>query len=310
MRSMRISSSTHIVLATAWGEGYGTGHVQRMATLLSVFTEQYKLRTSLVCESVPPFLPKAFHTYCVQEIPPDATLIIRDMRDSSSAQIEALRKKAPVIVLDDLGEGRSRADKAIDLLPVPERRQVPDPRAEPFLYGYNFYSALYGYKGTNVTEHFDLCIYPGHQSLPGYTEKLVSLLSPHCTLLFLCNNNAFSVVHGKRAACTLSPLQALLASKALLSHFGLMLYEGSLCGCSLYALNPTSYHARLASFMQGALALTNLGVYPDIDWQKLATRAALLARREVRTIPIDRIIATVEERIERFVSLLHTYIAL
>jgi hypothetical protein len=54
----------------------------------------------------------------VRYLAAEATLVVRDMRDSTPDEIARWSKIGPVCVLDDLGEGRKNARRQLIFCPI------------------------------------------------------------------------------------------------------------------------------------------------------------------------------------------------
>ena len=59
--------------------------------------------------------------------------------------------------------------------------------------------------------------------------------------------------------------EIILSSKAILTHFGITLYEGLISKCRLLSLNPSEYHSRLSDFIMKRTNLINLGEYYKLN---------------------------------------------
>ena len=59
--------------------------------------------------------------------------------------------------------------------------------------------------------------------------------------------------------------EILLRSKALITHFGITLFEGYLTRCKLITINPSEYHNELTDLVQGSMDVTDCGLYDSID---------------------------------------------
>ncbi len=259
----------HYVLLTDWSTSLGTGHIQRMTALLHYLIFFCKQKTILVCKNLPDFFPQELRQYWQKNFPDKCDLIIRDMRDSISAEIIKLKKIAPVVVIDDKGAGRYYADKAVDLLPDEYSEKENLFLTAPFLYGYNFYSEFINKKEINIKEHYDFTLYCGYGAGEEYREFLISLFPEDAKLLLMDGIKIFRLKNKTREETLLTPAEVFCSSKGVLSHFGLSLYEAFLCGCEMVVINPTQYHANLTEKVKHELSLIHCGVYPDIEIDKI-----------------------------------------
>jgi hypothetical protein len=250
-----------IALVTSWGENFGTGHLYRMATLLDYLLAEHDIETCLVADPAPSFLEQKLLPRIVQSVPQDSTLIIRDMRDSSVEEIELLKQLAPVLVIDDCGEGRSSADAAIDLLPNLKYPASIKPFGEmPFLFGYNFYAAVRSLlTGDRLQKRFDFCFYAGANPSLDYISFVLQLIPSAASSIVIDAEKTMVYKNGKFSESDMQYPWPLLCSENLISHFGVTIFEGALCGCNIFTINPTSYHSQLSDI--APVKLNNFGVY-------------------------------------------------
>lgn len=262
------SQKNKIALVTSCGGGFGTGHLYRMATLLDFLLVDRNLESYLVAETLPHFPDKNLSAHVVEDIPRNTTLIIRDMRDSSVEEIKSLKRIAPVMVIDDCGEGRGQADEAVDLLPNLKFSSSLKPFDEmPFLFGYNFYSAVKALlPGDKLPKRFDFCFYAGADPTVEYISFVKSLLPSTVSAIIVDGKKTLLYEHGKTTESDIQYPEPVLFSENLISHFGITLFEAYLCGCNVFTINPTLYHSQLSD--TATVELTNFGIYPDINTEK------------------------------------------
>ncbi|MDR3237890.1 MAG: hypothetical protein LBT84_05235, partial [Spirochaetia bacterium] len=223
--------------------------------------------------SVPPQLPAEL---IIRELPKSAGLIVRDMRDSSGEEIRALQRIAPVAVIDDRGTGRAAADKAIDLLPHPEQR-AGECRSDAFLYGYEFVKSLEGLGSEPIGKDIPFVMYQSTGSMP-------SCAPPELPGIILARGGRFKIGKGGALEAVSMPYaRVILAANVIVSHFGIIMYEGFLGGASLVALNPGGYHNRLTDCAH-ELNIINCGLLESADVQSVhdtIRREAAVARPAV-----------------------------
>ena len=119
-----------IVFVPSVQEGLGTGHLRRACTLMRELSPQIRCVLYLRGASHPPFVEEVIKTMGVTdvctEIPNRPCLFILDNFRTEPEEVQRLRKIAPVIALDEGGDGRAFADYLVDVLPA-----LPD--ASPFM---------------------------------------------------------------------------------------------------------------------------------------------------------------------------------
>jgi hypothetical protein len=286
-----------VALLCRWGDSFGMGHIQRMASLCSFLADK-GLEPRIITNQT---LPADLRSGNMRTADLDASfdMIVRDMRDSSAEDISLLKKKAPVAVIDDLGEGRGIADSAIDLLP---NLVYPVPQAgnEPFIYGYNFSRAIATMKNTGVQKTTDFCIYAGAEKSEQYMSFIRDVLPAESSAVIVGGGEIMRLENGREIPSELSYPLPLLFSENLISHFGISLFEGALCGCSLFSINPTRYHSELCVRAKPLIDIENFGVYPEIDIERVKNRLKEAVSEKKRTIEIGQIRARIDSGLELF----------
>ena len=103
-------------------EGQGTGHLRRACSLIQELSPQLRcvlyLRSSSTSSFVQDIIKKAGSIETVNEIPEQACVFILDNFRTQAEEVRQLKKIAPVVALDEGGEGRAYADYLIDILPT------------------------------------------------------------------------------------------------------------------------------------------------------------------------------------------------
>ena len=301
-----MSSDSPITIITAWGEGFGNGHIQRMIFLYHLLRDKGYVPL-IVTDSDPASLNNSGCRF-TDTVPGESRLIIRDMRDSTPAEIQSLKSTAPVVVIDDCGEGRRYADLAIDLLPHPDH-PLPssDFSACPFLFGFNFVNAMTRFSGIPFEKDIDILIYTGLNPSPEYLSFIHTCIPEGWKTLLADGNECALCAGGKKTGEVISYAESLLRSKILLTHFGISLFEGNLCGCALASVNPTEYHSSLARLVRDSMGVINFGVFGEInpaDVKKGLKEITVASERTDVTIIQKSIMHHAElflERIEQFI---------
>ena len=252
-----------ISILTGCGQSLGTGHAQRMATLVTALDRTIWATSELCSESIPAFLPEDVARLCRSSFSWKPDLIIRDMRDSTEREILDLKKTAPVLVIDDCGEGRNSADYVCDILPCVRSECADRPAAKGhFLYGYSFTEELRHLGCSAPSKEIDVALYAGMTGGEETARLVIDSLPERASCALLQGSASMMISNGKR-----TPLpdrtyaHTLLSTRCLISHFGIMLYEGRLANCRLLCVNPTEYHSTLADVAAADLGLVNLGTW-------------------------------------------------
>jgi spore coat polysaccharide biosynthesis predicted glycosyltransferase SpsG len=253
-----------IAIKTSTGASFGTGHMQRMSSLLWYLNETKNTKTFLVSDKIPDSFPFELKKYFKTNFDFSPDLIVRDMRDSSADEITKIRKIAPVLVIDDNGPGRKTADHVIDILPNPDINNYKFD-SKIFIYGYSFLTAVRHLKNKTIKKNLDCAIYPGNSASKEYIDFLISLLPENSDYALLNGKDSYVFKHGKRDRIKESLYaELILSSKAVISHFGITLYEAFIANCGIIAINPTAYHSMLADMAKDYLHLANLGEYTNL----------------------------------------------
>ncbi len=286
-----------VTIITGTGKELGTGHFQRMLNLASFINSSGKYHAffltneSLIKNS---FLSKL---NTVREIPEDTALIIRDMRDSSPADVSQLRRKAPVMVIDDAGKGRFSADYRIDLLPGPHNN---DQRDDLFLYGYNFTESLKSHDTEFIEKSNDLLLYQGAGDKDRCMEKIMNNLP---------QNISYKIIGNTIPEVNFSYAETLISTKVVVTHFGIMLYEAFLSSCSLAVINPSSYHDMLTDKVSCRLPLVNLGQASQINYKAASDSLFRLVKSyDKKMIEVKKISEQINRNLMNFYNMIEKII--
>jgi hypothetical protein len=292
-------------IVTGWGNGLGTGHIQRMSSLATYINHRTGARAFLVAGGEPDFLPAELHEFFSPDIMPGSDCIIRDKRDSSEAEIRELKKIGNVVAIDDRGPGRLIADAAIDLLPNPENGEY---KRESFIYGYNFLDSMRRIDQEHIRKDVDVLIYCGYRPSGETAEFLISCLPREASCAILHGNEACFVFEGKTTARCRPYAEMMMSSRVLITHFGISLYEGHVCGCRLACINPTEYHSRLTDIAADDIGAVNLGVMSGIDPEKVRNTILEMSRNPlVDAIDPRAVQQKVEAGLEHFYEAVRPY---
>jgi spore coat polysaccharide biosynthesis predicted glycosyltransferase SpsG len=305
-------SDRSIAIVCEWGQSYGNGHIQRMSALLWYLNKFTGFKAILLNKKTPDFFDKDMRAFISPYFNKKAALVIRDMRDSTADEINQLKKKAPVLAIDDLGDGRSSSDFVLDLLPNPNLTDRNDDFVKNlFIYGYNFIQGILNLHNQSFKKSIDFALYPGANSPVEYINFLISLLPEKSSIAVLAGKNSY--IKKGRDKEKLNPdnyAQTLLASKILISHFGILLYEASLAGCKIITINPGAYHSMLSDIAPGYLEISNLGVYSEMD-KDSAIRGVqeIISNIASDVICAEKVFDAIKENLEKFCDFLKSILS-
>lgn len=295
----------YVAIVTGWGGNLGTGHVQRMASLAAHLMSR-GIPCSICAPDPPLFFPPNLKALFTRDIPPDATLIIRDKRDSSIDEIVSLKRIAPVIAIDDCGDGRNEADRAIDLLP---NLLYPFDPQGPRLYGYSFCESIRQLAGTRIRKDIDLAVYCGLPSDERILTLVRSILPSSCRAVLLAAGTIMPLTAMNGVSDNYTPPIALCMARVIITYFGITLYEGVCSGCKGITINPTPYHSRLADIAQSETGAVNLGDITHIDTATArSTFHAVLERATLDAIDASDIAMRIEDGLQRLYRMFHEYL--
>jgi hypothetical protein len=257
-----------IVIRTSWGQGLGMGHVQRMTALGWHLRQRHGITPAFWIDEAPSFMPAELAAARITRPPSHAGLIIRDMRDSSKDEIGTLKQTAPVLAVDDMGEGRALADHVLDLLPVPAASGTtrPSDRENLFIHGYTFVAALGSFHDREFEKTQDVIYYAGAHKAGGLDEFVISIMPEAASCAVFSGSDSYLVRGNARPHIDPADyVPSLLSSRVLVSHFGLTMYEARAAGCEIIGINPSDYHSHLCDIAPAELGIMNLGVEDRLD---------------------------------------------
>lgn len=291
----------NILILTARGPGFGTGHYYRMKTLQTYLADKGLSCSIIESLSIDPDSEK---NKFINDLEP--SLIIRDMRDSDSNTIETLQKYCPVITVDDVGGGSEISNLNIEILP----NLKPDYKfasLEHFIYGYNFYKFMVNSEINIIEKDIDLFFYCP-DSYPESYLRMIKHALPENKELFIFKKGKVYQNNIDTVVSDLSYNKLLLRSKVLISHYGILQFEAMLCGCSVLSMNPTEYHSSLSDLMTGKSNYHNGGIWNDADSASISGSLNILLNKKYEAVNISKIRSEITENLDRFYSLIESYL--
>jgi len=257
---------TKIIIITGTGGILGTGHFQRMLNLAVNLNSTNYFSASIQLKQNEHPLPEKFSDFFINTIPSDTDLIIRDMRDSSREEMTILKQSAPVLAIDDSGQGRESADYSLNLLPVPSADlKTSRPDMSLFLYGYNFAEGISALtKKKYYKRDIDITIYTGYNP----SSELLSAIRksiPASACSVLLKEGKTENFTGLILQSEIPYAEIISRSKIVITHFGLTMFEAEACGCRIAALNPTIYHGSLTDLIRNDFNIIYSSVYESFS---------------------------------------------
>jgi hypothetical protein len=211
-------------------------------------------------------IDKKFNGLFTDSIPADTDLIIKDMRDSTIEEMDSLRRIAPVLAIDDSGDGRDAADFTLSLLPVPsDILNSAKLETSLFLYGYNFAEGISLLKKTDsFRKDIDVTVYAGYNPDPELINIIKKSVPESAGSILLKEGKAVNL-NGKAIKTETSYAEIISRSKIVITHFGLTMFEADACGCQIIALNPTLYHSKLTEIVSGEFNIIYSAEYDTLS---------------------------------------------
>ncbi|MCU0846347.1 MAG: hypothetical protein MUD12_00485 [Spirochaetes bacterium] len=286
-----------ISIITGWGDGLGNGHLQRMANLASYLNSR-GFHASIVSENRPELFPGDALQFFSGKILPGTDLIIRDMRDSETGEIESLKKYAPVLAVDDSGPGRKSADFNLTLLPNPPGSGMGQPSYNMFIYGYNITREIKMMGKEKIHKSMDVSFYLPHDIIEN-PDSILKILPDGMNVAIISHRGHVILKNGSTMPLNKNHAEILLSSRLLICHFGITLFEGHLSGCRLATINPTGYHSSLSDAVKPELGLENLGIYPGIKPDSKKIISGLVASSISESADPSKINDRIQENLDR-----------
>ena len=298
-----------IIIVTGTGDHLGTGHFQRMANLAISINKEKNLSASIFMPYNMPYnlpykkhsLIEKFKDILVENIHLDTDLIIRDMRDSSLTEIKNLKTIAPVLTIDDIGEGRNIADYTLYLLPTLSENIKLNHKL--FLYGYNFMYGIESLKEKkSIKKDIDIAIYMGSDPDKKLITDIKKSIPENLSSILLSHNRAASLT-GRVRVNDLQYGEILCRSKIVITHFGITMFEAHICGCKIAALNPSAYHNALTDIIYGDFNILYKSDYtsfiPDEMFNIIDKNLKIINDKEIR---VNNILKKINSGNENFIK--------
>jgi len=273
-----------ILFCIACGNNYGIGHLKRCITIIN---EGINLFEGLICviRGSNEFLEKGLKIPCNYRFVnnpysvEDIDLVFSDLRDSDLQLMKRLQRIAPVIALDDMGEGKNRAHVTIYSLPTLEEVEGNFKGPEYIVLG----------EGINSVQPLPREDRRGILVTFGGSDPFnLSIL-----VIRILNDLGFKPILVKGpffkgkiedVDCSIienPPSLHDLISRAelVITSFGITMYEAFRLKTPVLLFNHTKYHWELGK----RLDVLNLGFFPDTTTEELkqSLKSALDRRDEL-----------------------------
>lgn len=246
-------------------EGEGTGHLRRIIEIVKnletdIRVAIYVPNKNTLKTVAKDLLQEVEDDLIVEEMPLNVSLIVLDNFRTSEQEMHALKKKAPVVAIDEGGAGRAYADFLLDVLPslkleegeerasllanIEDVAFIPLPKKRKSNASRKKHKMLPS--KTKV-----LVVFGGEndakQAMP--TAKALSEIGFDVTVV--AKNLSFEDITACSQQVKTYPEIKNLREKlcqwdVVVTHYGFTAFEALVAGCLVLLLSPTPYHHKLA----------------------------------------------------------------
>jgi len=254
--------------------GEGTGHLRRVIDialgLKDIRYAIYVKNKNTIKDVAVNLLQKLPDQLIVDEIPKDVALIVLDNFRSSSIEVENLKKLAPIVAIDEGGEGRGEVDFLIDILPSLKIEETK----ENLRYKANIEDASFiklpskrrieaeKKKGKIIPKKSKVLVCLGGEDV---NKKAIPIANALSVIGFQVSviqpNLSFKdIPHVEKNIKTYKTIENLRERlhewNIVVTHYGFTAFEALAAGCLVLLISPTEYHYKL-SLMAGFSATEN-----------------------------------------------------
>ncbi len=270
-------------------EGQGTGHLRRVCALMKELAEVLRCALYIPDETVPPFveavLKKAGIMAVVSEIPKKACLIVLDNFKTSSEEMRRLKQIAPVVALDEGGEGRLYADYLLDILPALvfssehkkhaaalapnsfNSRFIPLPKKRKNYADVQKYEKKGKYY-LNPSESKVLVICGGEDAaqLAMPTAEILADLGADVSVINPAVSEYAPIRFNLHVFPTIENIRERLHEwDIVVTHYGFTAFEAAAAGCAVMLVSPTEYHYQLGCSTGFSTFIAGVPIKSDIQ---------------------------------------------
>jgi len=253
---------SNVIFCTALGNNFGIGHFQRCVAIIEEATrENYQFEPFIYIYKGDKKLKRLYNYRFIDDLKSikNVDLIVSDMRDTTEKEITDLCRIAPVISLDDSGEGSNYAYVNIHALPTVNHKNGNYNGPEYIVLN----RAIRKIKEKPFNERNDILISFGGEDPFNLTYNVASILSElgirPKIIRGPINKNDLTGLDADIIECPESIYELIGSAKLLITSFGITMYEAFFLKTPVALLNHTNYHNILAN----TLPVMNIGSRED-----------------------------------------------
>ncbi|MGP1594872.1 MAG: bifunctional glycosyltransferase/class I SAM-dependent methyltransferase [Treponema sp.] len=290
--------------------GQGSGHLRRVCSLMQSLAESMRCVLYIPTGEYPDFVtavPEEYAiTHIVHEIPEKTCLIILDNFKTGKDEMLRLKQIAPVVVIDEGGEGRCSADYVLDILPnlmsgqhtrtakntavqeiaaaanmtktgfipLPQTRKTDDYLNRFIRNGRFFFCAEDAGQGTRretVLGQTKILVVCGGEDAARMAEPLKQALMPLTSDLTVIDPNISGYIPFQVNVQMYKNIENLRERlwewDIVVTHYGFTAFEALAAGCAVILISPTEYHYRLG--IAAGFSVLPPGIPATADFQHI-----------------------------------------
>ncbi|MGP1576321.1 MAG: bifunctional glycosyltransferase/class I SAM-dependent methyltransferase [Treponema sp.] len=282
--------------------GQGSGHIRRVCGLMKSLSETMRCALYIPEGEHPHFVNAVPAEYgiahIVHEIPDKTCLIILDNFKTGKDEMHRLKHIAPVVAIDEGGEGRGYADYVLDILPNLTQEShtdtskntagqeppaaanminsafIPLPRNRKTNESINRFirdGRFFFLQEKSLSREMKILAVCGGEDAARMAEPLKQALMPLTADLTVIDPNLSGrlpfQVHVQMYKNIENLRERLWEWDIVVTHYGFTAFEALAAGCAVILISPTDYHYRLGR--AAGFSVLPTGVLSTADFQHI-----------------------------------------
>lgn len=234
-----------VVCIPSVSEGQGTGHFVRIGSLVRSLRENWQISVYVPPDMEIPFsIPEDIAPCVVHSLPARAHLIILDHFQTDSDQMERLSSIGPVVALDEGGQGRTRADYLLDIIPALGRQRIGANRRD-----HSFIPLPKNRRMTLPDTVRTVLVVAGGENAAGLARPVADMLVLLNYDVTVVDPAASGLQRTSTSLVITGPIENLREKLChydlVVTHYGFTAIEAAAAGCRVLLFAPSHYHYRL-----------------------------------------------------------------